>query len=281
MLGKIIWFFAVILSVPVLYIAYNFIKSMMPGQSKTYILQPVYRLLKLFEKKDENAGFLAYFFSIGSCLFALIALYMTVAGFNFLFVISVLSMMDLLVITGAFSSGDFSGKVSAKRGISRFIIWLFTSIVSAASIYQVAGTLKLNEISRLSESNGLIVNLPFTFVSLFIILLMKGNLMHFNFGISGNEQSLLGDALNSPYSGWSLAVIQLAQWTETGVWLKILSNFIPVAKPVSYGVVLFVFLAFLLLDGYISSVEWKKAARLSWGWAGGLAIINFIYLFYY
>ncbi|NLM11212.1 MAG: hypothetical protein GX213_10660 [Clostridiaceae bacterium] len=253
----------------------------MPGQSKTYILQPVFRLIKLFEKKDEGTNFFAYFFSVGSCLFSLIALYMAVAGFNFLFVISVLSMMDLLVITGAFSSGEFSGKMSAKRGISRFIIWLFTSIVSAAAIYKATGTLKLNEIAYLSENNGLIISLPFTFISLFIILLMKGNLLYFNFGISGEELTILGEALYTPYSGWSLAVVQIAQWIEIGVWLKILSSFLPLPNPVSFIIVSLLFLSSLFLDLFVSKVEWKKAARFSWGWAGGMSIINFIYLFYY
>lgn len=275
------WFIAIILFVPVLYIAYNYVKALMPGEGKTYILQPVYRLLKLFEKKDEDTNFLAYFFSVGACFFSLIALYMAVAGYNFLFVISVLSMMDLLVITGAFGSGEFSGKVSAKRGISRFIIWLFTSIVSAASIYKVAGTLSLKEISSLSASNDLIICLPFTFLSLFIVLLMKGNLMYFDFGISINELSFLGGALYAPYSGWSLAVVQIAQWIEIGVWLKILSNFLPLVKPVSFLVISILYLAFMFMDAFVSKVEWKKAARFSWGWAGGMSIINFICLFYY
>lgn len=278
---EIIWFLAVILSVPAIYIAYNYINTLMPGQSRTYILQPVYRLLKLFEKKDDGDNFLAYFFSAGSCLFALIALYMTVSGYNFLFIVSVLSMMDLLVITGAVSSSEFSGRISAKRGLSRFVVWLFTSMVASASVYKIAGTLKLDELAHLSESSGLIVNLPFTFISLFVILLMKGNLLHFDFGLSGDELSVFGDALFSPYSGWSLAVIQLAQWTEIGVWLKILSAFLPVTKAVSYIIVSLLYLTFLILDRFVSDIEWKKAARLSWGWAASLSIINFIYLFYY
>jgi len=278
---KIIWFFAVALSVPVIHIAYNYINSVMPGQSRTYILQPVYRLLKLFEKKDDGDNFLSYFFSAGSCLFALIALYMAVSGFNFLFVVSVLSMMDLLVITGAFSSGEYSGRISAKRSLSRFVIWLFTSMVASASLYKAAGTLKLNEIAHLSWSNGLLMNIPFTLVSLFVVLLMKSNLMHFDFGLSGDETSVFGDALYSPYSGWSLAVIQLAQWIETGVWLKILSVFLPVTKPISYAIVSLLYLAFLLLDRFVSDVDWKTAARLSWGWAAGFSVINYIYLFYF
>ncbi|GEM_PF-672053 len=280
MLEVTAWFLAIILSVPLLYIAYDYIKSLMPGQSRTYILQPVYRLLKLFEKKDEDTNFFACFFAAGSCLFSLIALYMAVAGYNFLFVVSVLSMMDLFVITGAFSSGEFSGRMSARRSISRFIIWLFASIVAGASIYKAASTLRLKEIAGLSEINGLVISLPFTLISLFVILLMKGNLLYFNFGVSGDEETVLGAALYTPYSGWSLAVIQLAQWTEIGVWLRIISVFLPLPKPVSYIIVSLLYFSFLLFDRFVSTVEWKKAARYSWGWAGSMSVINFICLFY-
>lgn len=278
---KIIWSFAVILSVPVLYIVYNYIKTLIPGQSKTYVLEPVYSLFKLFEKRNEKDNYLAWFFSVGACLFSLIALYMTVSGYNFLFVVSVLSMMDLLVITGAYSSGDSSGRLSARRSISRLVIWLFTSIVAGASIYKAAGTLKLKEIANLSEINFLIVSLPFTFVSLFVILLMKSNLIYFNFGISGKELSFLGAALYTPYCGWNLAVVQIAQWTENGVWIKIISDFLPFVKPVSFLIVSLCYLLFMFFDGFVSKVEWKKAARFSWGWAAGMAVINFICLYYY
>lgn len=278
---KVTWFLSVFLSVPLIYTAYNYINSLMPGQSRTYVLHPVYRLLMLFEKKDDKVNFPACFFSAGACLFALIALYMTVSGYNFLFVVSVLSMMDLLVITGAFSSNGFEGDVSARRALSRLIIWLFTSIVGSASIYKAAGTLKLKEIELLSDKGELIISLPFTFISLFVILLMKGNLLHFNFGLSGNEMSILGDTLYSPYSGWSLAVIQIAQWVEIGVWLKILSDFLPLARPVSYLLISLLYLTFMLLDRFVSTVEWKKAARLSWGWAAGMSIINFVYMYYF
>lgn len=281
MLEIIIWFLVILLLVPVLYIAYNYIRTLMPGQGKTYILQPIYRLLKLFEKKDNKNNFLASFFSVGACLFSLVALYMTVAGYNFLFVVSVLSMAESLVITGAFSSNEFAGKVSAQRGISRFMIWLFTSMVAASSIYKVTGTLNIDEIVSFSRSNGLITSLPFTFISLFIILLMKGNMMHFNFGISGNELSFLGAALYTPYSGWSLAIAQLTQWIEIGVWIKILSDFLPLIKSVSLMIISLMYLAFLFLDGFISKVSWKKAARYSWIWAGGLSIVNYICLYYF
>ena len=66
--------------------------------------------------------------------------------------------------------------MSARRSISRFIIWLFASIVAGASIYKAASTLRLKEIAGLSEINGLVISLPFTLISLFVILLMKGNL---------------------------------------------------------------------------------------------------------
>lgn len=279
MLRIIIWFIAIILIVPVVYIVDNYLKTIMRWQGKSYILQPVYRIIKLFEKKDETINYFAYFFSIGAFVFSLIALYMTVAGFNFLFVVSVLSMMELFIIIGAYSNNTFSGKICAQRAVSRFIILLFTSMVAATTIYKATGALSLSVISDYSKNNGVFISLIFTFISLFVILLNKGNIGYFNFGISGTELSVLDGALYAPYSGWSLALVQITHWIEIGIWIKILSVFLPLNEWVSFLVVMILYLLFLLWDGFVAKVNWKESARRSWIWAGGMSLLNFISLY--
>ncbi len=279
MLRIIIWFIAIILIVPVVYIVDNYLKTIMRGQGKSYILQPIYRIIKLFEKKDETINYFAYFFSIGAFVFSLIALYMTVAGFNFLFVVSVLSMMELFIIIGAYSNNTFSGKICAQRAVSRFIILLFTSMVAATTIYKATGALSLSVISDYSKNNGVFISLIFTFISLFVILLNKGNIGYFNFGISGTELSVLDGALYAPYSGWSLALVQITHWIEIGIWIKILSVFLPLNEWVSFLVVMILYLLFLLWDGFVAKVNWKESARRSWIWAGGMSLLNFISLY--
>lgn len=279
MLRIIIWFIAIILIVPVVYIVDNYLKTIMRGQGKSYILQPIYRIIKLFEKKDETINYFAYFFSIGAFVFSLIALYMTVAGFNFLFVVSVLSMMELFIIIGAYSNNTFSGKICAQRAVSRFIILLFTSMVAATTIYKATGALSLSVISDYSKNNGVFISLIFTFISLFVILLNKGNIGYFNLGISGTELSVLDGALYAPYSGWSLALVQITHWIEIGIWIKILSVFLPLNEWVSFLVVMILYLLFLLWDGFVAKVNWKESARRSWIWAGGMSLLNFISLY--
>ncbi|HZK28241.1 MAG TPA: NADH-quinone oxidoreductase subunit H [Thermoclostridium sp.] len=279
MLRIIIWFIAIILIVPVVYIVDNYLKTIMRWQGKSYILQPIYRIIKLFEKKDETINYFAYFFSIGAFVFSLMALYMTVAGFNFLFVISVLSMMELFIIIGAYSNNTFSGKICAQRAVSRFIILLFTSMVAATTIYKATGALSLSVISDYSKNNGVFISLIFTFISLFVILLNKGNIGYFNFGISGTELSVLDGALYAPYSGWSLALVQITHWIEIGIWIKILSVFLPLNEWVSFLVVMILYLLFLLWDGFVAKVNWKESARRSWIWAGGMSLLNFISLY--
>lgn len=64
MFEVIIWFFAIILIVPVEYIVENYFKTMMRGQGRSYILQPIYRIIKLFEKKDGTINYFACFFPL-------------------------------------------------------------------------------------------------------------------------------------------------------------------------------------------------------------------------
>jgi|BioPla2DNA2_1021312.scaffolds.fasta_scaffold00378_32 ech hydrogenase subunit B len=279
MFEVIIWFFAIILIVPVEYIVENYFKTMMRGQGRSYILQPIYRIIKLFEKKDGTINYFACFFSIGAFVFSLIALYMTVAGFNFLFVVSVLSMMELFIIIGAYSANTFSGKICAQRAVSRFVVLLFTSMVAATTIYKTTGALNLGVLSGYSKSNGVFISLVFTFISLFVILLIKGNIGYFNFGISGDELSVLDAALFTPYSGWSLALVQMTHWIEIGIWIKILSIFLPLNEWVSFLVIMILYLLFLLWDGFVAKVNWKQSAKYSWIWAGGVSLLNFISLY--
>ena len=66
MLEVILWFIGIIIIVPVIYLAENFILSAMPGQKRSYLFQPIYRLIKLFSKTDCHSRSLACV--SGSCL---------------------------------------------------------------------------------------------------------------------------------------------------------------------------------------------------------------------
>ena len=68
-------------------------------------------------------------------------------------------------------------------------------MVAATTIYKTTGALNLGVLSGYSKSNGVFISLVFTFISLFVILLIKGNIGYFNFGISGDELSVLDAAL--------------------------------------------------------------------------------------
>ena len=134
-------------------------------------------------------------------------------------------------------------------------------------------------LSGYSKSNGVFISLVFTFISLFVILLIKGNIGYFNFGISGDELSVLDAALFTPYSGWSLALVQMTHWIEIGIWIKILSIFLPLNEWVSFLVIMILYLLFLLWDGFVAKVNWKQSAKYSWIWAGGVSLLNFISLY--
>jgi len=279
MITAMIWFFGVITAVTILHLIENYIGSIQPGRNSTYILQPVYKYIKLFSKKSRNEHFLTGWLSAGALWFGLAALWMTVSGGNYLFILSVLIMMELFILTGACSSKELFGTMAAQRGIARFIIWSFTCMVTAASLYKVTGTLELGKILEYSSVYSLLRHLPLNLASLFIVFMLKSNICNFDFGITGKGMSFLDAALYTPYSGWDLAVIQLTQWVETGVWLKLISVFLPWKPWISFIISAVVYLGVLLADGFIPKQSWKRVARNAWIWAGGMAVINYIWLY--
>lgn len=169
--------------------------------------------------------------------------------------------------------------MAAQRGISRLTVWSFTLMIAAASLYKVAGTLQLSRVILYSYENILIARLPLAAAGLFTAAMIKGNLGYFDFGINANTMSFLDTALYTPYSGRSLGVVQLTQWIETGIWLKLISYFLPWQPLISFLVLAVLYLAVMLLSAVVPRMPWKKVMMNSWIWAGGLAAINYIWLY--
>lgn len=279
MLEGLIWFVVIIIIIPMLYLVENLVKSMLPGYNKAYFFQPVYRLIKLFGKKDMKSCGSCQWFSVVSCWFALCALYFTVMGENILFIFSCLILMELFTLAGAWNAKEASGAMAAQRGITRLVVCAFTFLICAASMHQVAGTVRLSGIFAYSWMHYMLLQLPLTFTAMVVVLLIKGSLLYFDFRITGKGLKFLDSALYTPYSGWSLALTQITQWVEIGIWIKLISAFLPWMPWVSFTVSAIGYLAFLLLDSFISKSQWKQVARNAWLWGGGMSLMNFIWLY--
>lgn len=278
MLKTIIWFISVLVIVPIIYTVENYIRSLLPGHNRSYMLQPIYGLLKLFRKRAQK-NTLTRWFSAAALWFSLLALYFTVAGENILLVLSCITMMEFFLVAGASNTSENFSRMAAQREITRFSVCFFAGIISAASIYQVAGTLNLHEISVYSMNSYILARLPLTFIAFGTVLLIRGSLICFDFGITGKEKSFFASGLYSPYSGWCLAIAQITQWIETGVLIKLMSVFLPWTPWISFFAIAICYLIILLLDSFVSKPKWKEASRNAWMLAGGMSAINFIWLY--
>ncbi|NLO40264.1 MAG: hypothetical protein GX115_12450 [Ruminiclostridium sp.] len=278
MLEGLIWFLLVIVTVFFLYIIENYIRSRLPGNNKAWFFQPVYRLIKLIGKKDLNEGCFCRWYSVASCWFACCALYFTVMGSHLVLVYASIVMMELFMLAGAWNHGEAFAAMAAQRGIVRLLICGFSGLVCAASVFHVTGSLNLKIISEYSGGQGLLLQLPLTFLAMLTVMLTRGNLLFFDFNIAGKGMGFVDSPLAVPYGGWSLALVQLTHWVEIGVWVKLVSVFLPFNPWVSFAISAFGYFAFLLLDGFVSKAQWKKVARNALIWGGGMSVMNFIWL---
>jgi len=278
MLESLIWFILVILMVFFIYIVENFVRSGLPGYNRAWLLQPVYRLLRLFGKKDPKGGCPCWWYPVASCWFACCALYFSVAGSHLILIAACLVMMELFILAGAWNHGEAFATMAAQRGIARLLICCFTFLISAASLFHVTGNLNLNAIVEYSRTHIMLLQLPLTFLAVFSLMLTRGNLLFFDFNIAGNGPGLQDSPLHTPYGGWSLALTQITHWIEIGVWIKLVSIFLPFSPWISFMVSSLLYLACLLLDGFVSKAQWKLAARNTMILGGGTAAMNFIWL---
>lgn len=278
MLEGLIWFTSAIVIVFLLYIVENYVRSSTPGYNKAWFFQPVYRLIRLFGKKDRNGGCPYQWYSVASCWFACCALYFSVIGSHLVFIYACLVLMELFILAGAWNHGEAFAAMAAQRGIARMLICGFTVLISAASLVHVTGNLNLKDIFEYSRTHELLLQLPLTFLAMITLLLTRGNLLFFDFNIAGKGLGLLDSPLYTPYGGWSLALAQITHWMEIGVWIKLVSMFLPFRPWSSFLASALCYLAFLMLDGFISKAQWKKVARNALIWGGGMAAMNFIWL---
>ena len=278
MLEGLIWFFSVIVTVFFIYFVENFVRSGIPGYNRAWLLQPLYRLVRLFEKKDPMGGCLYRWYPVASCWFACCALYFSVSGSHLVLIVACLAMMELFILAGAWNHGEAFSAMAAQRGIARMLICSLTILVSAASLYHVTGTLNLKAISDYSRTHEMLLQLPLAFVAMITLMLTRGNLLFFDFNIAGKGPGLQDSPLYAPYGGWSLALAQITHWIEIGVWIKLVSVFLPFIPWMSFMASSLLYLACLLLDGFISKAQWKLAARNALIWGGGIAAMNFIWL---
>ncbi len=279
MLEGLIWFISVIIIVPFLYLVENFVRSRMPGYNRSYLLQPLYRLIRLFGKKDPKDNSLFRWFPVVSCWFALCALYFTVMGSHLIFIFSCLAMMELFLLAGAWNAQDAFAAMAAQRGIVRFAICTFICLVSAAALYRVTGTLSLKLLFEYSQTYTILIRLPLIFTAMLVVLMNRASLLFFDFNITGKGTSLLDSALHTPYNGFGLAMVQITQWVEIGVWIKLISVFLPFRPYISFAITAACHLAFLLLDAFVSREPWKKVAQNTLLWGGGMSVMNFIWLY--
>lgn len=279
MLNMILWFAGIILSVFLMQLLMNYLKSLFPGQNKTYFLQPFYRLMKLASKKNKASDPLIQWFSAGALWFSMAALWLTIYGWNIVYIFSILVMSELFIILGASRTNNSFGLMAVQRRISAFLITCFTILAAASSIYRVTGTLNLGDISEYAYNGLLILRLPLTIISLIIVIMIEESISWFDLGISGRSLSFIDTGLYSSYNGWCLAVIQLAQWVKTGIMLKIVSVFLPWPQWISFAVSVLIYAVLMVSNGFAAKTGWKKAIFNGFMWAGGASVVNYIWLY--
>lgn len=279
MLNGLIRFLMVLITVLFLYLVENFVHSRLPGYNRSYLLQPLYRLIRLFGKQEPKDSGLYRWFPVVSCFFALCALWLVGTGGHLIPVFLCLAMMEMFLLAGGWNPREALSAMAAQRGVVRFSICAFICLVSAAALYRASGTLSLKLLFEYSETHFMLLRLPLIFTAMLIVLMCRANLMFFDFNITGKGLSLIDSALHTPYSGFGLAFVQITQWVEIGVWIKLISVFLPFRPYISFAISAALHLVFLLLDGFISRVQWKKVARNALIWGGGLSVMNFVWLY--
>lgn len=254
------------------------ITARMQGRVGPPVLQPIYDILKLFEKEKMVVHESQNFWIFGYLVFIIITGALFFAGSDILLVIFALTLAHVFLILGAFSSGSPYAHIGAERELIQLMAVEPMIIIAAVGFYEVTKSFNTSEI--LTFADPLILTLPGIFIGCIYILTVKLRKSPFDISTSHHAHQELVKGLNTEFAGSTLAMVELAHLYETVFLLGFLFLFFGMAAPiVGIIVIAIIYLLEIFVDNATARVKWGFMFKSCWIVTAVAGVLNLMALY--
>lgn len=255
------------------------ITARMQGRVGPPLLQPLYDVLKLFEKEKMVIHESQNFWIFGYLVFIVITGALLFGGSDILLVIFALTLAEVALILGAFSSGSPYAHVGAERELIQLMAVEPMIIIAAVGFYEVTNS--FNTLDIVSFGSPLILVLPGIFIGFVYILTVKLRKSPFDISTSHHAHQELVRGLNTEFAGSTLGMVELAHLYETIILLGFLFLFFGFAAPIiGIIVIALVYLLEIFVDNATSRVKWGFMFKSCWIVTAVAGVLNLMALYY-
>ena len=243
-------------------------------------LQPVYDLIKLFEKQAIVVNNLETALVLGFTIFTIFSGCLFFAGGDILLVFFAFSLADVFLVLAASSANSPYSSLGSQREFVQMMSYEPMTLLTAIGFYMTCGSFNVSTI--INQDVPAIVRTPGVFLGYCFILIIKLRKSPFDFSTSHHAHQEMVKGLTQDIAGSVLGILELGEVYEEVFLMAIVMLFFICRNPISYvvGAVvsLLVFFIMIVIDNVFPRVRWENMLISTWGVTLSLAGSNFLIL---
>ena len=234
----------------------------MQGRVGPPVLQPWYDIRKLFQKRQVAVWGAQSFFIFCYLIFIIFTGALFFGGGDILLVIFAFTLGHVFLVLGAYVSYSPYAHIGAERELIQLMAVEPMIIIAAIGLYQVNGSFLVGDMAQ--HSGMPILLLPGVFLGFIYILTFKLRKSPFDLATSHHAHQELVKGSTTEFSGWTLAMVELAHMYELVVMLGFIWLFFGANLILCAGAIAVIMILEILVDNCTSRIRWQDAMTSAW-----------------
>jgi len=254
------------------------ISAWLQGRVGPPLLQPFYDVMKLLNKENTVVNVSQKFYVFCFMIFAIFTGAIFFAGEDLLLVIFALTLANVFLVLGAYSTYSPYSYFGAERELIQMMAYEPMIILSAVGIYMVTGSFRVADIAFYDQL--LIWKLPGVFLGLLYVLTIKFRKSPFDLSMSHHAHQEIVRGATTEFTGVELAMVEITHWYENIFLLGLVYLFFGANPVLAVIVALAVYFLELVIDNCTARLNWRITLDSAWLMAAVFGVTNIAVLYF-
>ena len=253
------------------------ITARIQGRFGPPILQPVYDVLKLFEKESVILNRSQIVFVYLHLAFMITAILFILLGRDLLMVLFVQAFSTISLILGGMSVYSPYSRIGSQREIMQLISYEPIMVLLVIGVYLMNNSFMVKDLT--DTGKPLLFSLPLIFVAFLIAMTIKLQKSPFDFSTSHHAHQEIVKGITIEYSGKYLAVIEITHCYKVVLVLTFVAMFWATNIVIGILLALLCYFGEIIVDNAFARLRVFWMFRYMWTVAFVLALTNIIWIY--
>lgn len=241
------------------------------------LLQPVYDVLKLFEKDTLVVTRLQTLYLWGFLFFMVISGVILFLGSDLLLSLFALTVSGIFLCLAAYATNSPYSNIGSSRELMLMMAYEPMLILVPLGFFLVTGSFRVSDI--VAGSPWQVIQLLGILVGFLFMLTIKLRKSPFDLSASHHGHQELVKGITTDLSGSDLAIVEIGHWYENTIligWLYLF--FAPWGPWIALPIVFVLFFAEVLVDNTNARLTWSSTLKASWLVTAAVGVTNLMLL---